>query len=93
MAATTQDQPDSSMMDLATPAASVSAFCRAVLNQLIPRSFFGLGDAGMSNWKTLMKAVDKFINLRRRETLSLHEVCQGVKVTIAAPSCKVRSLT
>ncbi|KAJ5952017.1 uncharacterized protein N7479_010430 [Penicillium vulpinum] len=56
-----------SLTDYATPASSVSAFCRAVIQKLIPRQFWG--------------HVDRFIKLRRFESLSLHEVCKGIKIT------------
>jgi telomerase reverse transcriptase len=69
-----------SLTDYATPAASVSAFCRAVIQKLIPRQFFGIGPDGVSNFKMVLRHVDRFIKLRRFESSSLHEVCKGVKV-------------
>lgn len=73
-------KPKLSLTDYATPASSVSAFCRAVLQKLIPPGFFGSGPNGVSNRKTVMKHVDSFIKKRRYESLSLHEVCKGLKV-------------
>lgn len=67
-------------MDLATPSANVSAFCRAVLGKVIPDEFFGTGEDQTHNKQVLMKHVDRFIELRRFETLSLHDVMQGMKV-------------
>jgi telomerase reverse transcriptase len=67
-------------MDLATPSANVSAFCRAVLGRVIPDEFFGTGEDQTHNKQVLMKNVDRFIELRRFETLSLHDVMQGMKV-------------
>lgn len=68
------------LLDYATPTSSVSAFCRATLRKLIPREFFGEGEDGISNQKGLMVQVDRFIRISRFESLSLHEVCNGVKV-------------
>lgn len=68
------------LTDYATPASSVSAFCRAVIQKLIPRQFWGAGPDGISNFKLVLRHVDRFIKLRRFESLSLHEVCKGVKV-------------
>lgn len=73
-------KPKLSLTDYATPASSVSAFCRAVLQRLIPPRFFGDGEHGLWNRKIVMKHVDCFIKLRRYESLSLHEVCKGLKV-------------
>lgn len=69
------------LTDYATPASSVSAFCRAVLKRLIPNEFLGVGEGGISNRQILMKHVDRFVRLRRFESLSLHEVCKGLKVS------------
>ena len=73
--------PKPTLIDHATPASSVSAFCRAVLQKLIPPRFFGTGQHGLSNKRTILKRVDQFIRMRRFESLNLHEVCQGLKIT------------
>ncbi|KAK2803650.1 hypothetical protein FQN51_003412 [Onygenales sp. PD_10] len=70
-----------SMTEHATPIAAVSAFCRAVLLKLIPNELFGHGEGGISNRDTVMRYVDSFVRLRRFESLSLHEVAQGLKIT------------
>jgi telomerase reverse transcriptase len=67
-------------MDRATPSANVSAFCRTVLGRVVPDEFWGIGDDQTHNKQALMKNVDRFVNLRRFETLSLHDVVQGMKV-------------
>ena len=69
-----------SIMDFATPAADVSAFCRAVLSNVVPNEFWG--SAEDYNKRTVMRNVDRFVTMRRFESLSLHEVVQGVKVDI-----------
>ena len=68
------------MMDHATPDAMVSAFCRATLANLIPHEFWGNGEHQAHNQHVFYRNVDRFIRLRRFESLSLHEVCQGMKV-------------
>ncbi|KAJ5147503.1 hypothetical protein N7526_000855 [Penicillium atrosanguineum] len=74
-------QPKLSLIDYATPASSVSAFCRAVLQKLIPHTFFGDGPHRVSNRRIVLKHVDSLIKMRRYESLSLHQVCKGLKVT------------
>jgi telomerase reverse transcriptase len=74
-----------SLIDHATPNAMVSAFCRAVLSHLVPRDFWGTGEAQIHNENVFHRNVNRFINLRRFETLSLHEVSQDLKVRIFGP--------
>ena len=64
----------------------VSAFCRAVLSRLLPSEFWGMGDTKAENEKVFQRNVDRFIQLRRFESLSLHEVCQGLKVRVSVLS-------
>lgn len=83
-------QKKDSIMDLASPSANVSAFCRAVLGRVIPDEFLGIGEDQRHNKQVLMKNVDRFVDLRRFETLSLHDVMQGMKVPITNPmNCKL----
>lgn len=70
-----------SLTELAVPVSSVSAFCQAALLKIIPHEFYGLGDVQQHNCKTFSRNVDRFIKLRRFETISLHEVMQGLKVS------------
>ncbi|TVY53989.1 Telomerase reverse transcriptase, partial [Lachnellula suecica] len=70
-----------SMMNYATPENMVSAFCRAVLLKLIPKEFWGTGDVQAHNEKVFLKNVDGFIRLRRFESLTLHEVTQGLQIS------------
>ncbi|KAJ5391980.1 hypothetical protein N7509_007470 [Penicillium cosmopolitanum] len=74
-------RPRSSVTDFATPAAAVSAFCRAVLQKLLPPQFFGDGSEGDANCRIVLKHVDSFIKMRRYENISLHSVCKNIKVT------------
>ncbi len=72
--------PGTSLFELATPNAEVSAFCRASLSHVIPNGFWGEGAFGTKNREIFKNNVDRFIRLRRFESLSLHVVCQGLKV-------------
>jgi hypothetical protein len=71
-----------SLIDYATPTTNVSAFCRSALLTLIPNEFWGEGNTQAVNKGVFMRSVDRFITLRRFETLSLHDVIQGMKVSI-----------
>ncbi|KAF4581136.1 Telomerase reverse transcriptase [Ophiocordyceps camponoti-floridani] len=68
------------LVDVATPACSVSAFCQAVVSKMIPNQFWGDGDTMYHNKKTFLRRVDHFIKLRRFESMTLHEISQGIKV-------------
>ncbi|CAD6447834.1 90dde13d-292a-4651-93b4-1c553ad6b48e [Sclerotinia trifoliorum] len=68
------------LMDHASSTAEVSAFCRAVLRNIIPHGFWGTRDVQAHNESIFHKNVDNFIGLRRFEVLSLHEVMQGIKI-------------
>lgn len=69
-----------SLVDFATPASHVSAFCRAALSNLIPHDFWGAGKEADENQKVIMQHVDRFIRLRRFENFSLHLLSQKLKV-------------
>ena len=82
-ASTLQNQtksPETPLILLATPPSDVSAFCQAVLSNLIPNRFWGEGKQGQGNKLVIMRNVDSFVRLRRFENLSLHTVSQGLKV-------------
>ncbi|KAI8935946.1 hypothetical protein NX059_007453 [Plenodomus lindquistii] len=63
--------------DFACPTAHVSAFCRAVIAKVIPKDFWG----GDDNKRVVMYWIDRFIHLRRFETLTLHQVTQKLQIT------------
>ncbi|QGI75914.1 unnamed protein product [Fusarium fujikuroi] len=65
---------------LATPSSQVSSFCQAVLSKIIPRDFWGDDAVQKRNKFTIMRSVDRFIRLRRFETMSLHEITQNMKM-------------
>ncbi|KAI9042294.1 telomerase reverse transcriptase [Aspergillus affinis] len=74
-------KPKLNLMDYATPSSSVSAFCRAVLRQLFSPQWYGAGQQGNINQNIVLNHVDRFVRMRRSETLSIHEICKGIKVT------------
>ncbi|KAK3356163.1 hypothetical protein B0H65DRAFT_439316 [Neurospora tetraspora] len=69
------DSQSHSLLDLATPISSISAFCQAVLSKIIPNDFWGssseeglTGGTQEHNKSVFLKHVDQFIKLRRFET-------------------------
>ena len=74
------EPPKAPLVSLATPQSDVSAYCQAVLSNLIPNRFWGEGIQGQENKNVVMRNVDRFVRLRRFENLSLHAVFQGLKV-------------
>ena len=60
----------------------VSAFCQAVLSHLIPNGFWGAGEQGEYNKKIVMRQIDRFVRLRRFESMTLHGAYQGIKVPL-----------
>lgn len=68
--------------DLSCPMAGVSAFCQSVLSILVPNGFWGEGDTMQHNKAMILSKVDRFIKMRRFETMSLHEITQGLKVEL-----------
>ncbi|KAJ6445860.1 RING-finger domain containing protein [Purpureocillium lavendulum] len=69
-----------SFLDLASPVSHVSAFCQAVLSKIIPSGFWGQEDILCHNKTTFLRNVDRFIKLRRFESMTLHDIAQGLKV-------------
>ena len=70
----------SDLVDAANQASQVSAYCRAVISNVFPRDTWGVGLDGEINLRTILRNIDVFISLRRFESLSLHAVCQNLKV-------------
>ncbi|KAK2592858.1 Telomerase reverse transcriptase [Conoideocrella luteorostrata] len=69
-----------SLVELATPTSQVSAFCQAVLSNIVPNSAWGEGDIMVHNKATVLRHVDHFVKLRRFESMTLHEISQGLKI-------------
>jgi len=59
----------------------VSAFCRSALSNVFPNDFWGSERAGTHNQGVISRCVDNFIHIRRYETMSMHEVMQGIKLS------------
>ncbi|KHN99861.1 telomerase reverse transcriptase [Metarhizium album ARSEF 1941] len=70
----------SSLVELATSHSQVSAFCQAVFSHIVPNDFWGKGEAHSHNKAVFLRNVDHFVKLRRFEALTLHEICQGMKL-------------
>lgn len=68
-------------MSLATPAAQVSAFCRAAVSRVFPDSFWSADSDENANQAVLLRAIEAFIQLRRYESMSIHDVLQGIKIS------------
>ena len=71
---------------LATSPSDVSLFCRATLSKIIPDDFWGVSKDGTYNKKLIMERIDHFVHLRKFETLSLHNIVEGIKVR-RHPAC------
>ena len=85
------EAPRAPLVSLATPHSNVSAFCQAVLSNLIPNRFWGQGTQGQENKDVVMQNIDRFVRLRRFENLSLHVVSQGLKVDISSSKARART--
>ena len=75
------DSCEEGIFSMATPVAQVSAYCRAVVKTLIPSEFWGNSQHHISNLRHVMHNIDHFIRSSRFETMTLHTVVQGVKVS------------
>ena len=79
--ATQAGEPNTkSLIDAATPIQHVSAFCQAIISRIIPHELFGVGRDGGENRQIVMQNIDRFIRCSRFENLTLHAVCQDLKV-------------
>jgi telomerase reverse transcriptase len=69
-----------SILTYATPSSHVSAFCRAVIRTVLPGNALGKGADGGHNLVILLGQVDRFVRMRKYESLSLHEVFQNLRI-------------
>ncbi|KAK6536115.1 hypothetical protein TWF281_000361 [Arthrobotrys megalospora] len=60
---------------------SVYTFIRAVMSNIVPLAFWGSGKSALKNRDVFFSHLEKFVKLRRYESLSLHDVMQGLKLT------------
>ncbi|OLL26842.1 Telomerase reverse transcriptase [Neolecta irregularis DAH-3] len=65
----------SSLTELDSSHIEVSAFIRASISRVIPKTFWG----STRNFQVVMSYIDSFIRLRRYELFSLHQVLQNIK--------------
>ncbi|KAG5926155.1 hypothetical protein E4U42_003572 [Claviceps africana] len=73
------DKPGS-FVDLATSQSQVSSFCQAVLSRIVPNDFWGQGQTMIHNKTAVLRQVNCFVRLRRFESISLHEIIQGLRI-------------
>ncbi|KAF3315486.1 hypothetical protein TWF173_003404 [Orbilia oligospora] len=73
--------PQDPMLLFTTSSHSVYAFIRAVISNIIPLEFWGTGKSVLKNRDVFFGHMETFVKLRRYETLSLHDVMQGFKLT------------
>jgi len=66
--------------ELATPTSRVSAFCQAIISEIVPDSFWGDGDIRSHNKGHVLRKINHFITLRRFESMTLQEAITGIKV-------------
>lgn len=62
--------------EYASSVGEVSTFVLSVIKRVIPRALLG----GPENQKSIMWSINRFIRLRRFESMSLHDIMQGLKV-------------
>lgn len=75
-----KEQLHDNVLHLATPASQVSAFCRSVISHVFSSQFWGEGEAKVHNEANIMARIDRFVRLGRYESMSMHDVMQGMKV-------------
>lgn len=74
------DDPESSFLPYTSSPDQVSAFCQSIMTKVVPHGLFGTEDEGRANWQKILGHIDRFVQMRKFESLSLHDVCQGLKV-------------
>lgn len=70
------DEPPTTPQNASIPPSRVAAFCWAVVKSIVPRGSWG----AESNQDIIKKAINRFIELGKGETMSLHDVLQHLKV-------------
>ncbi|KAK5122386.1 hypothetical protein LTR85_003970 [Meristemomyces frigidus] len=77
----------------ASSPADVSAFCRAIVSSVFPSELWGCGDVRRANSNIVFQSVDRFVRLRRYESMTLHDVLQPMKLRgvqwLAAPNTRI----
>ncbi|KAL8713551.1 MAG: hypothetical protein Q9220_002413 [cf. Caloplaca sp. 1 TL-2023] len=75
-----QKSSQAALVDYATPFPQISAFCRAVISKVVPSAFWGQDEANFLNKEVIFRKIDQFVRQRRFESLTLHEICQDLKI-------------
>ncbi|KXT00977.1 hypothetical protein AC578_8192 [Pseudocercospora eumusae] len=70
----------SSSIHLSCNTANVSAFCRAAISAVFPARLWGDQEVRRQNLKIIHRSIDRFVRLRRYESLTLHNVLQGLRL-------------
>ncbi|KAL1888087.1 Telomerase reverse transcriptase [Ceratocystis pirilliformis] len=83
--------------DFATPTYQVSAFCQAVISNIIPNEFWGTGADQQHNKAKVLLMVARFVQLRRFEKMTLHDVVQNLKINkmdwLAPPNLRGKKMS
>lgn len=74
------DDAGTQTFDLASSPAQVAAFCRAAVSKIIPPKLWGDAESGKRNRMILSRNIDKFVQLRRYESLSMHDIMQDMVI-------------
>ena len=74
------DNRETAFVPYATSEQSVSSFCKAALFHILPRDTFGKGEDGIHNNKMILRHIDRFVWMRKYETINMHELVQGLRL-------------
>lgn len=74
------DASANASIQLASNESNVSAFCRAVVSKVFPRALWGDGESGLFNARKVYQNIDRFVRLRRFESMSLHDILHGMRL-------------
>lgn len=64
-----------------TPVSQVSAFCQAVVKHVFPGDLWNVERQDRHNEDLILQSIDKFINLQRHESLTLHSTLQKLRLS------------
>jgi len=65
----------------ASSAVEVSAFCRAIVSRVFPTELWGPGELGRHNTKIVLNSINHFVQMRRYESMSMHDVLQPLRMS------------
>jgi len=64
----------------ASTSVQVSSFCKAVFRRVFPADFFDSPGGDSHNMGLISASINRFVRLRRYETLSLHDLMHGLRI-------------